>query len=171
MVRSRPSSEGSHDGSPGKDNRVPRSGVLGAAVILLVALLLLLVGAADAAPTNDSFVAAQLLSGITGTVVGSTVGATRETGEPVPDPNASGNTIWFTWTATFSGSASFDTRGSDFDTYIAVYTGTRIDRLTFVAETTSTSSSGARGRSSARWRERRTACRWTACTAPRVPSA
>ena len=102
-------------------------------VILLVALLLLLVGAADAAPTNDSFVAAQLLSGITGTVVGLTVGATRETGELVPDPNASGNTIWFTWTATFSGSASFDTRGSDFDTYIAVYTGTRIDRLTFVA--------------------------------------
>ncbi|MFL6005050.1 MAG: Ig-like domain-containing protein [Gaiellaceae bacterium] len=95
--------------------------------------LLLLVGAADAAPANDSFAAAQLLSGATGTVAGSTVGATKETGEPVADPNSSGSTIWFSWTATFSGPASFDTRGSDFDTYVAVYTGTRVDRLTFVA--------------------------------------
>src|SRR5436190_8095901 len=110
-----------------------RLGFSGLPFIGAIAALLLLVGAADAAPANDSFSGAQLLSGATGTVAGSTIGATKETSEPVPDPNASGNTIWFSWTAPFSGPASFDTRGSDFDTYVAVYTGTRVDRLTFVA--------------------------------------
>src|SRR3954451_11811194 len=110
-----------------------RRGFSGLPFIGAIAALLLLVGAADAAPANDSFSGAQLLSGATGTVAGSTIDATRETGEPVPDPNSSGKTIWFSWTAPFSGAASFDTRGSDFDTYVAVYTGSRLDRLTFVA--------------------------------------
>jgi hypothetical protein len=86
--------------------------------------------AAGGAPSNDAFAAAQALSGATGTVGGSNVDATREAGEAVPDPSASGKTVWFTWQATFSGPASFDTRGSSFDTYVGVYTGTRVDRLT-----------------------------------------
>src|SRR4051794_10401614 len=94
---------------------------------------LALAGAAVGTPSNDSFAAAQSLSGATGTVAGSNVDATREAGEPLPDPGASGKTVWVTWQAPFSGPASFDTRGSGFDTYVAVYTGTRVDRLTWVA--------------------------------------
>ena len=41
--------------------------------------------------------------------------------------------MWWTWTAPATGSVTFDTRGSDFDTLLAVYTGDGLNRLAEVA--------------------------------------
>jgi hypothetical protein len=82
-------------------------------------------------PPNDDFNNATPLSGGTGSTTAYTFLATTETDEPshgdVYGPYAS---IWFIWTATFSGNAVFDTVGSDFDTTMAAYTGTAVDGLT-----------------------------------------
>ena len=87
---------------------------------------------ARAAPVNDSFSGATAISGTSGTWSGTTVGATRESGEPV-DPSGGGNTVWFRWTPAASGQASLDTRGSAFDTILSVYTGSRVRSLALVA--------------------------------------
>src|SRR5688572_26151632 len=100
---------------PGLKRRTLRRGRL--TVPTAVAALLLGLGGAEAAPTNDAFASAIPLSGSTGTITGSNVDATYETGEGAPDPNVSRKSVWFTWQATFTGPASVDTRGSDFDTF------------------------------------------------------
>src|SRR4051812_9514672 len=97
------------------------------AVVALAALGV--VRLAAAAPANDAFSAAQAISGTS--VSGTTVGATRETGEPTQG-RGGGQTVWFGWTAPASGSTTLDTIGSALDTVVAVYTGTRVDRLTLV---------------------------------------
>ncbi|HEX3144884.1 MAG TPA: NF038122 family metalloprotease [Pyrinomonadaceae bacterium] len=86
-------------------------------------------------PANDNFAAAQIISGCTGSVNGSTFGATRETGEPSHDPPdamslSPRHTIWYQWQAPSNGSTTITTSGSDFDTIVAVYTGTTIGSLT-----------------------------------------
>jgi hypothetical protein len=85
------------------------------------------------APANDNFAAAQSLTGGSGTVSGSTVGATREIGEPHHVGNPGGNSIWYRWSASTSGACRFDTIGSAFDTLLAVYTGTSLANLTLIA--------------------------------------
>ncbi|MGB1645214.1 MAG: S8 family serine peptidase, partial [Ilumatobacteraceae bacterium] len=73
------------------------------------------------APTNDDFANAELI--VSGANLSqSTVGATTETGEPIPSCDSGpANSVWFTWTAPASGSVTVDTIGSDFDTILAVY--------------------------------------------------
>jgi hypothetical protein len=44
-----------------------------------------------------------------------------------------GRSIWYTWQASFDGVISLTTRGSSFDTLLAVYTGTNVANLTPVA--------------------------------------
>src|SRR5205823_5439577 len=94
-------------------------------------------------PANDAFSAARTLTGTTGTTTGSSVGATLEPGEPQHngDPNA-GASIWFAWTAPSSGALRVDTIGSDFDTILAVYTGSSVSALTLVASNDNTGSYG-----------------------------
>lgn len=87
-----------------------------------------------ALPFNDMFSDAALLSGVTylaGT--GSTVGATREGEEPLHDGKKSARTVWLSWTAPVSGLVKMSTMGSDFDTLLAVYTGTALPDLVRVA--------------------------------------
>ena len=83
-----------------------------------------------APPPNDNFANAQKLSGDSGTVTGTNVNATKETGEPTHDDNGGDSSVWYQWTPSKSGSASVDTFGSNFDTVLAVYTGSRVDALT-----------------------------------------
>jgi hypothetical protein len=83
-------------------------------------------------PSNDNFGSAQLLSGASGSVNGSTVGATKEPGEPNHAGNAGGHSIWFVWTAPGSGTATIDTAGSNFDTLLGVYTGSSVSALTTI---------------------------------------
>jgi hypothetical protein len=101
------------------------AGVAGIAALSLAVV-------ARAAPVNDSFSNATAISGTTGTWSGTTSGATRESGEPI-DANGGGHTVWYRWTPSVSGSVSFDTRGSAFDTILSIYTGTRARSLTLVA--------------------------------------
>jgi Calx-beta domain len=87
-------------------------------------------------PGNDNFAAAQVITGCSGSVNGSNAGATHETGEPNHSPdNGGGNrSIWYQWTAPSTGSVTFTTAGSAFDTVMGVYTGTSVDALTAIGK-------------------------------------
>jgi len=84
------------------------------------------------AATNDSFANAADLTGPSGSIQGTNVGATKETGEPYHAGNSGGASVWYRWTAPNSGQCTFDTRGSSFDTLLAVYTGNAVGSLTLV---------------------------------------
>lgn len=82
---------------------------------------------------NDLFANYLRLAGATGTVAGRNTTARREAGEPV-FPGATGtNSVWFCGQVPLSGLLRFDTEGSNFDTLLAVYTGSRITNLVLVA--------------------------------------
>jgi hypothetical protein len=96
-----------------------------------------------AAPTNDNFANATVVPGVPySPATISTTTATIETGEKrVPDPNlcdgrslAQGlHTVWYQFTPAATGLVSFDTVGSNYDTYIAIWTGTALSNLAFYA--------------------------------------
>ena len=90
-------------------------------------------GALPAAPANDNFVNAVTLQGATGTAQGTNVNAGTEAGEPTGGTSG-GRSVWYKWTAPATGTATFDTTGSDFDTTLAVFNGTAIGQLSLVAE-------------------------------------
>lgn len=83
-------------------------------------------------PANDGFSNAQGVADMSGSTTGTNVGATVESGEPahVFGPYHS---VWYRWTAPASGAATFNTAGSDYDTTLAVYTGSSVNALTQVA--------------------------------------
>ena len=81
-------------------------------------------------PPNDLFSDATTISGRSGRTTGTNVEATVETGEPGPETHS----VWWQWQAPLSGTVTIDTIGSDFDTTLGVYTGTRVDALTRLAE-------------------------------------
>jgi len=91
-------------------------------------------------PPNDNFANAQVLSGCSGSVNGTNVGATKETGEPnhlstTNDPTGGGSrSIWYSWQAPSSGNVTFDTSGSSFDTVMGIYTGSAVNSLTVIAQ-------------------------------------
>jgi hypothetical protein len=82
---------------------------------------------------NDHFSAATSITGATGSIQGSNAGATKEPGEPDHAGDAGGHSVWYRWTAPASGTAWFDTFGSEFDTLLAVYCGSRVSSLDHVA--------------------------------------
>lgn len=90
-------------------------------------------GLAFGAPANDSFAAAQPLSGNPVSASGSNVDATMEPGEPSHAGQPGGHSVWWAWTAAASGSVTIGTCGSDFDTLLAVYTGSAVGALGPVA--------------------------------------
>jgi Lysyl oxidase/Concanavalin A-like lectin/glucanases superfamily/Immunoglobulin I-set domain/Immunoglobulin domain len=82
---------------------------------------------------NDNFAQCQFVGGVSGLVYGSNAGATKEPGEPDHAGNPGGASIWYCWTAPIDGEATFNTLGSDFQTLLAVYTGSSVSNLTYVA--------------------------------------
>ncbi|HVY70140.1 MAG TPA: immunoglobulin domain-containing protein, partial [Verrucomicrobiae bacterium] len=64
---------------------------------------------------------------------GSNVGADQETGEPNHGGLPARKSVWTTWVAPANGVVSFSTRGSTFDTTLAVYTGNTLPTLAPVA--------------------------------------
>ena len=90
-------------------------------------------------PVNDNFADAVAISGISGRVTGTNLGATVEDGETLPYEEegnwtfGSTATAWWKWTAPVSDSVTFRTKGSDFDTVIGIYTGNVVDALETVA--------------------------------------
>lgn len=83
-------------------------------------------------PPNDAFASAPVLAGYTGTTPGTLAGATVESGEPGHAAGTTGS-IWYKWRPRVDGPVSVDTRGSDGDTALDVYTGTALGELTRVA--------------------------------------
>jgi hypothetical protein len=88
--------------------------------------------AALAAPGHDSF-PGQTVAGSVVEVSGSTVGATVQASEPDYMYYSNTGTVWYSWTAPASGTVLVRTGGSDFSPTIAVYTGSVINGLSFVA--------------------------------------
>ena len=82
---------------------------------------------------NDNFAQRTVVSGKSGTIRGTNVGATKQAGEPAHAGDAGGASIWYSWTAPSSGRVTIDTFDSDFDTLLGVYTGTAVNGLTPVA--------------------------------------
>lgn len=91
-------------------------------------------------PANDNFANAQVISGCAGSVNGTNVGATRENGEinhlsTTNDPTGGGTrSIWYRWQAPASGSVTFNTSGSSFDTVMGIYTGNAVNALTVIGQ-------------------------------------
>jgi hypothetical protein len=74
------------------------------------------------APPNDAFDNAQLMNGTSASVNGTNVSATRESSDPWGGtPNAE-RSVWYKWTAPFSGSATLDTCTTNYDTLLSVHT-------------------------------------------------
>jgi hypothetical protein len=86
-----------------------------------------------AAPANNAFSTAQVITGDEGRVTGSNWLATKETGEPNHAGAPGGKSVWYKFTAPGNGKVTFDTLGSSIDTLMAVYTGTAVSALTLVA--------------------------------------
>ncbi len=88
---------------------------------------------------NDDFANAALIASLPFTAEQSTVGMTTEPEEPLlPDgciasPTPKGATVWYRFTPSSSVTVTADTFGSDFDTVLAVYTGSSFASLALVA--------------------------------------
>ena len=82
---------------------------------------------------SDSFGSRSGIDGAAGQREGSNVDAGIESGEPNRAGNSGGASLWWSWSAPTTGEVTFDTRGSSFDTLLAVYTGTSLSRLTAIA--------------------------------------
>jgi len=88
-----------------------------------------------AAPPNDNFANAVVLTGISVGALGSNANATKEAGEPVHGTaNTGGASIWYRWTAPSNMTATISTEGSGFDTVLAVYTGGNVAGLFLIAK-------------------------------------
>ena len=116
----------------------PRSGWasarrLVALVALVVAATALLRIPPASAVHNDSFANAQVISGASGSLTHSNVGATKQSGEPDHAGNPGGHSIWYSWTAPKTAWFEFDTCGSNFDTLLGIYTGNAVGALTTIA--------------------------------------
>jgi hypothetical protein len=83
---------------------------------------------------NDQFAAAVSLAGQSGSVYAYNIDATKEAGEPAHAGNSGGKSVWWTWTPPLTGPVILTTLGSDFDTLLAVYTGSNPASLSLTAE-------------------------------------
>ena len=95
--------------------------------IFAIAHICLLFGASFAtAPTNDNLSTAVLLSGTSGSIAGTNVDASRQTGENNHFGGADSiyRTVWFKWTSPAAEPVVFEvTSATGFDSAIAIYTG------------------------------------------------
>jgi hypothetical protein len=87
-------------------------------------------------PANDNFASAQTISGCSGSVNGTNVGSTHEAGEPnhLPDGSGGSHSVWYAWQAPATSSVTITTAGSNYDTALAVYTGTVVSGLSAIAK-------------------------------------
>lgn len=82
---------------------------------------------------DDTFANRGVINGYTNFVTGNNSSYTKEPGEPRHANTTGGHSAWIQWIAPASGTCAIDTFGSDFDTVLAVYRGTVVSNLTFVA--------------------------------------
>ena len=85
-------------------------------------------------PQNDNFANATAISGESGSLTASSANATHEEGEPNHGASGASKSVWWKWTATSAGNMTITTAGSDFDTGLAVYTGSSVANLEKIKE-------------------------------------
>ena len=118
---------------------------------LLSALALVLAGlafgpaAGYAQPPNNDFGNAQELTGLPASAAGNNIDATREEGEPSHGELATGASVWYRWTAPSSAEVTIDVCNANFDSSLAVYTGSAVNALTRVARNDDACGSGGEG--------------------------
>jgi hypothetical protein len=83
--------------------------------------------------TNTNFANRARINPLSGPISDSNNLAGVQAGAPLPDGVPGGNSIWFTWIPTFTGTVSLTTQGSEFEAVMAVYTGTQLSNLKVVA--------------------------------------
>jgi hypothetical protein len=102
-----------------------RQRLLSLTVCIAALTLLNAAPALAAAPSNDNFASPTIVADplpVTDSI--STVDATTEATDPVPDCSGSvGHTVWYSYTPSADGSVQADTLGSDYDTVLSVWTG------------------------------------------------
>jgi uncharacterized repeat protein (TIGR01451 family) len=101
------------------------------AVIVPPALVLL--GSLLALPASDNFASRGTLLTLPTSLLplrGNNTNATSEPGEPLHAGVPGGKSVWFSWTPLLGGVATLTTKGSSFDTLLAVYTGNNLTNLT-----------------------------------------
>ena len=86
-----------------------------------------------ATPANDSFANADPIPKSPFSVRTYNACGTREPGEPEHAGNAGGHSVWWQATAVANSVITLSTLGSDFDTLLAVYTGSSVGSLSLVA--------------------------------------
>ena len=91
-------------------------------------------------PANDLFLNRIPLSGGSGSATGTSVNASKESGEPNHAGDSGGTSVWWKWPAPAAGQVSLDTSGSGFAALLAVYTGTTVSSLMPVVASTTGSS-------------------------------
>ncbi|MBM3832140.1 MAG: hypothetical protein FJ403_02460 [Verrucomicrobia bacterium] len=106
-------------------------------------LSLMVVGESSFGPPNNSFANRSPLVGATSTLNGNNGNATAETGEPHHAGFPATGSLWWTWTAPFSGNVTISTVGSKLDTVLAVYSGADLQALTPVASDDQSGGNGA----------------------------
>lgn len=84
-------------------------------------------------PFNDVLANALELPGAFGTVTTNSSNATIEPGEPTHAGKQGGKSVWYFFTAPADGQLFLTTTNSTFDTLLAIYTGTRVDRLSLIS--------------------------------------
>lgn len=95
-------------------------------------------------PPNDDFAQAQEIVGSAASVDGTNKEASREAGEPSHSalPFPADYSVWYRWTAPNSGQATIDTCTGDFNSFLAVYTGSAVNALGPIASSDDGCASG-----------------------------
>lgn len=82
---------------------------------------------------GDLFAERGVAFGFTNVIRGTNSSFTREPGEPRHASRNGNHSGWIRWTAPASGLLQLSTIGSDFDTLLAIYTGSSVSNLTVLA--------------------------------------
>jgi hypothetical protein len=81
--------------------------------------------------TNNNFIDSTVITGQIASVTGTNLGFTGEPGEP--SQSGTINSAWWRWTAPTASPVTINTVGSNFNTYLSVFTGDAVNNLTLVA--------------------------------------
>jgi hypothetical protein len=81
-------------------------------------------------PMNDDFATRAIVGRNVANLRSNNTGATTEPGEAALSGAPAAATLWWEWTAPATAPVTIDTAGSDYDTMLAVYTGTTLGALT-----------------------------------------
>jgi Immunoglobulin domain/Immunoglobulin I-set domain len=82
---------------------------------------------------GDDFEKPTEIKGVSGTIAGQNLQATRQPGEPLHADKPGVHSVWYLWRALNPGIVTFHTRGSAFDTLLAAYKGDSLTALTPLA--------------------------------------